>query len=1551
MSENRLDNETLFMDWLSKRVPQTKLSELYTVFQEIEKEAKIKKLISSSLYENIDLKVYKRIKKHMEQNRIFKFEHRQDIWNMNIALNYLLQYAREPNKNSKSQVSVQEKVIAQSQKKEIDELPINRNDEQDIKIVDFNDINSMVFTNPVSLTYFGDRVEESVWKTLYVDLCRRLLADYPSIFMQMRDDSIKEIGKTWLVDKKHIDMIAVPKQVAPDYYVETNRNALNLVQNMRWILDQCSVDYENVKIHYRVKKDRGQPSTIENSRLLNERRETPKAGVYDRFGFDKYGYNKDGYDRMGYNREGYDRDGFDRNGLNQQGVNKLTGFDKDGFGLDGFNKEGYDREGYDREGFDIRGYNRNGYDQEGYNYDGFDKKGYDKAGYNKYGFDIKGYDKDGYNAFGLNRDGYNRQGYNEEGYDQEGFNQEGYDKDGFDRNGYDRNGYGRDGFNSDGRNRGGYDREGFDIYGFTSEGINKNGFNIFGISEKGINVLGYFPDGFDLDGRSVDGFSKDLFDEEGYHIYTGFNLKGFDREGFNINGVDIEGYDREGYGQSGYNRRGYNREGYDKDGFDEEGYDIEGYDHEGYNRKGYDRNGYSNMPNLLVMPQENKENIKEVNFEDNRREAEFFKKCEKHIERHYKEQARREVMKDHAPVKRTYIDRWGFVQTDTNFFELRGLEREINSRFRAAMREPYFCHVDYREDDELYLGKQAVYGWITDWADKRASLYYQYQMYIGDEKTGLNIVRDIKFFNSKYSGYKDLYNKTRSNEEAVRVADTHLLQIIEANKKNKRIHDIIESIQQNQYRIITSSKDRSSLVLGCAGSGKTMILMHKIRYMKYNHQDLNMDDIIVISPTDILGRESRELSRLLQVERIQQFTTASFYEKSCKDMLMRWNIPFEEFHIFDDGKIIKENYQEEMIIKLESGVFEKMKNDNKGREFIDGEQIIIDELLNRHISISGLERESIPFMNDLYVDSVKEIQKAGKRDIERLIKRIDTEIEKRELWEHMQDFVRFLQNGNVFKMLAHEGPKNKSDIENLFFHTKKAVDAMDYKEFLRMRRYREIVLESPVQCTQVIQLFREEKLDLAGIHEILEDWEEITSKDAEIYITLIDEKLEGIDRIERKRRVLQHLLENDLVEYRIEENNSLRFDTSFEKLLTLFDQTEEILSPAGYTPISYFAKYEKIIHKQKRLLDQQKNPKEKSYLFDTILSELEIEFRIDSEIAVPLSKAFDMAYLLYIHTGKSGWRKEYIFIDEFQDFSAIELKLIKNMYPDSVINLFGDVKQCINVKGISDISAIPSELYDDKPEFINENYRNARQITEYVNQTYEMNMLPVGLDGIQCTVENIPEIRISEDDRVAIIVANQDISMNEYKKSVEMNFYVDSRQIVRGIYNVIPISLAKGLEFEKVIVFQKGMTENEFYVACTRAITELYVIPERLEEKVLKEVDGIAHDLEEDIQGKKEDRREAFKPNCNQDIEDFHNYTLIVYKGNLKRKVIADMRHTKYISIFENNKEKKIPVDYVKETKQVYILRDIYMHHKKALEQYFDCSKDETIEKKSKTDL
>lgn len=77
-----------------------------------------------------------------------------------------------------------------------------------------------------------------------------------------------------------------------------------------------------------------------------------------------------------------------------------------------------------------------------------------------------------------------------------------------------------------------------------------------------------------------------------------------------------------------------------------------------------------------------------------------------------------------------------------------------------------------------------------------------------------------------------------------------------------------------------------------------------------------------------------------------------------------------------------------------------------------------------------------------------------------------------------------------------------------------------------------------------------------------------------------------------------------------------------------------------------------------------------------------------------------------------------------------------------------------------------------------------------------------------------------------------------------------------------------------------------------------------------------------------------------EDKEDIHNYTLIVYKGNLKKKINIAKSKRKYISILEDDKEKKIPVDYIKESRHVYILMAIYIIHKEAVDKYFSSSDD-----------
>ena len=57
-----------------------------------------------------------------------------------------------------------------------------------------------------------------------------------------------------------------------------------------------------------------------------------------------------------------------------------------------------------------------------------------------------------------------------------------------------------------------------------------------------------------------------------------------------------------------------------------------------------------------------------------------------------------------------------------------------------------------------------------------------------------------------------------------------------------------------------------------------------------------------------------------------------------------------------------------------------------------------------------------------------------------------------------------------------------------------------------------------------------------------------------------------------------------------------------------------------------------------------------------------------------------------------------------------------------------------------------------------------------------------------------------------------------------VSLYRDTKAIVKNKYNVLTVAQAKGLEFERVVVLEKNMTQNQLYVACTRAIKQLTVV-------------------------------------------------------------------------------------------------------------------------------
>ena len=174
----------------------------------------------------------------------------------------------------------------------------------------------------------------------------------------------------------------------------------------------------------------------------------------------------------------------------------------------------------------------------------------------------------------------------------------------------------------------------------------------------------------------------------------------------------------------------------------------------------------------------------------------------------------------------------------------------------------------------------------------------------------------------------------------------------------------------------------------------------------------------------------------------------------------------------------------------------------------------------------------------------------------------------------------------------------------------------------------------------------------------------------------------------------------------------------------------------------------------------------------------------------------------------------YVFIDEGQDLSLAEYLLIRSINRNAVFNIYGDMDQ-----RISDYSIGSWEELNTVGNFakytINENYRNTMQITEFVNDELFMSMVGMGLEGVDVDLQ--PSSQIAKERQIA--------SLGDRKAII----YKDEEALTAlsedlGGYDVYTVREAKGMEFETVLVIPNGMTDNELYVAYTRALNRLFLL-------------------------------------------------------------------------------------------------------------------------------
>lgn len=229
-------------------------------------------------------------------------------------------------------------------------------------------------------------------------------------------------------------------------------------------------------------------------------------------------------------------------------------------------------------------------------------------------------------------------------------------------------------------------------------------------------------------------------------------------------------------------------------------------------------------------------------------------------------------------------------------------------------------------------------------------------------------------------------------------------------------------------------------------------------------------------------------------------------------------------------------------------------------------------------------------------------------------------------------------------------------------------------------------------------------------------------------------------------------------------------------------------------------------------------------------------------------------YLKDLIMGKEMMRStKFVFIDEIQDYSALQITYLKSLFPNSRFTMLGDLNQTIFKNKKQEDSLLDSikPLFD--PERIHEikltkTYRSTADITEFTKgilkqsdmiEAFERKGdLPVVriyssysdmLASICQTVKQTSETSTL----TAIIGKNKKDCEQAYeflKERIEVTLITKENQKLADGVIILPSYLAKGLEFDTVIVLDASdknyYLESErtlLYTICSRAMHQLVV--------------------------------------------------------------------------------------------------------------------------------
>ena len=236
----------------------------------------------------------------------------------------------------------------------------------------------------------------------------------------------------------------------------------------------------------------------------------------------------------------------------------------------------------------------------------------------------------------------------------------------------------------------------------------------------------------------------------------------------------------------------------------------------------------------------------------------------------------------------------------------------------------------------------------------------------------------------------------------------------------------------------------------------------------------------------------------------------------------------------------------------------------------------------------------------------------------------------------------------------------------------------------------------------------------------------------------------------------------------------------------------------------------------------------------------------------------DMQVLFYLQVRLYGVKTykgiRHLMVDEMQDYTVFQLAIIKEIFGGKMTFL-GDRLQTILPDEETNILDYIIEVFPERTlKVLNKTYRSTAEITDFCNKIIGEEDEAEGYrrhgkkpevhqaKSEQELVEKINnELRIIKEkgfDSVAILCENEEEAYALFRllDPEQVRFLTEGNAQYRGGVAVMSAFLAKGMEFDAVIVVTKDNTKkiaedinrrSAFFIACTRALHRLLVLEKR----------------------------------------------------------------------------------------------------------------------------